>query len=104
MKQNRGAISLYTLLSMLFFLIFIMTAYSNVSSSGKLQVETTQVLTDEYVSDTNAETIYQSLDGGDFPVAEKDILAKSSFEKDTVNDTNNNGKYIFANGKFYLLK
>ena len=49
--NKKGAISIFALLSMMFFLIFIMAAYSNVMQKGKLQTETQSVLVDVYRQD-----------------------------------------------------
>jgi len=103
MKNNKGAISLFTLLSMLFFLFFIMVAYNNVSSKGKMQVETVDVLKSEYKNDVEAKEIYTQMNGGMLPneeSSEREVILKTEEEKNIVNDEINHG-YLYSNGKIY---
>lgn len=57
MRNEKGAIAIFTLLAMMFFLVFIMVGYSNVALKTKTQVETTSVLVDEYKSDSDSSAI-----------------------------------------------
>jgi hypothetical protein len=88
MRKDRGVISLFALLAMMFFLIFIMIAYNNVSSKGKTQVETTGVLMDYYDSEEYGGSLTDSITG------------KSSDEKSKISSIST-GQYIFINGKIY---
>ena len=101
MKQNKGAISLYTLLSMLFFLIFIMVAYSTVSSSSRLQTKTTEIVIDEYKPSVEPGTIFTTMYDANQTIT-KDVF--STLTNHQANTTINNvGSYIFHNGKIYLI-
>ena len=95
MKKNKGAISIFALLSMMFFLIFIMVAYNNVYQKGKTQVETEEILVDYYKSAVNATEIVQGLDGGE--------ITKNSL-KETNQQAVTAGKYVYSNGKIYKAK
>jgi uncharacterized protein (UPF0333 family) len=99
MKKNRGAISLFALLAMMFFLIFIMIAYNNVSSKGKTQVETTGVLIEAYNPSETANTVYNQLDGGILDT--NTTTGKTTEEKDVINNTLATNEYVYVNGKIY---
>ena len=62
-KMNKGAISIFALLSMMFFLIFIMVAYNNVTQKGKNQVETQEILVRYYKSNRTAADIADAMNG-----------------------------------------
>jgi hypothetical protein len=98
MKKDKGAISLFALLAMMFFLIFIMIAYNNVAVKAKTQVETTGVLEDLYSSDETASSIYsQELYGGSLTSS---VTGKSSSETSKISSITS-GQYIFIKGKIY---
>lgn len=103
MKSDKGAISVFALLAMMFFLIFIMVAYNNVAQKGKIQVETVGVLQDIYNKDSVA--VYKEIDAGELPTASerRDILLKSEDEYNSSIDTDLEGKYISLLGKIYKL-
>jgi hypothetical protein len=61
LKKQKGAISLYVLLAMLFFLMFMIGAYIIVSEKNKSQINTTTQLRSLYtVSDTELVNKYKS--------------------------------------------
>ena len=99
MKKNKGAISIFALLSMMFFLIFIMVAYNNVAQKGKTQVETQEILVDYYKSAQNATEIVQGLDGGTVTIDNKDTVLKENAEKNVAA-----GNYVYSNGKIYKVQ
>ena len=103
MKKNKGAISIFALLSMMFFLIFIMVAYNNVAQKGKTQVETEEILVDYYKSAVNATEIVQGLDGGTVTSANKNTILKETEQQNKV-ITANNGNYVYSNGKIYKVQ
>ena len=103
MRKNKGAISIFALLSMMFFLIFIMVAYNNVAQKGKMQVETEEILVDYYKSPQNATEIVKGLDGGNVTVYTNTTLLKEKEQQNKVT-TDNNGNFIYSNGKIYKIQ
>lgn len=103
MKQNKGAISLYTLLSMLFFLIFIMVAYSTVSSSSRLQTKTTEIVTDEYKPSVEPGTIFTTMYDTNQTINVNTVPNTTLTNHQTNTIQNNKGSYIFYNNKIYLI-
>lgn len=95
MKNEKGAISIFTTLACLFFLIFIMVAYRNVSAKARSQVETTEVLVDSYKSDTDSGDIYNTL------VTDESVSGKTVDENSTINSGTSN--YIAIDGKIYNI-
>lgn len=103
MKKNNGAISIFALIAMMFFLIFVMAVYNNLSTKSQTQIETTGVLVDLYGSDENARTIYtQYLNGGSSENVKPQYF-KSSAEEDKMSELTDE-EYIFINGKIYKRK
>lgn len=102
-NTNKGVISIFALLSMMFFLIFIMVAYNNVAQKGKTQIETEEILVEYYHSAQSADDIAVALDGGDIFESAKTELLKETAEQNMVNDTNKN-KYVYSNGKIYRIQ
>ena len=86
----------------MFFLIFIMVAYNNVSQKGKTQVETEEILVDYYKSQRTAKEIVDAIKT-DLPSANKATTIRGA---NNVNDIKNAGvgTYILSNGKCYLVK
>ncbi|MBR1539842.1 MAG: hypothetical protein IJ629_01450 [Clostridia bacterium] len=101
-KMNKGAISIFSLLAMMFFLIFIMVAYNNVMQKGKTQVETEGVLVDYYQSAQTATEITGALDGGTVTDGNKTTLLKETAEQEKLSE--NSGKYVYSNGKIYKIQ
>ena len=99
MKNKKGAISLFALVAMLFFLVFVTVAYNNVTAKSRTQVETTEVLVDVYKSDTNIDDIYNQLLDGNMTAAKvKTALQNQEFTKEA-----NKGKYMSVDGKLYKI-
>lgn len=103
MKKNNGAISAYAVLSMMFFLVFIMIAYNNISQKAKMQVETEGVLVDYYKSNQNAIEIINSKKGGNVNNETKETLLKQAEEQNCVIE-DNIGNYVYSNGKIYQIQ
>lgn len=103
MKMSKGAISIFALLSMMFFLIFIMVAYNNVAQKGKTQVETEGVLVDYYKSVQSASEVTASKDGGTVNSSSKATCLRGKAQQDKVASGNVN-KYIYSNGKIYKIQ
>lgn len=102
MKKNKGAISIFALLAMMFFLIFIMVAYNNVSQKGRTQVETEGLLVNYYKSTQTASDILKSLNGGNVTGSTKTTLLKETTEQGSVTSANN-GQFVYSNGKIYKI-
>ena len=97
MNRKKGAISIFALLSMMFFLIFIMVAYNNVSQKGKTQVETEEILVNYYKSQRTAEDTVKALNGGNMPKANLKGCFNSRSEVTA-------GNYVLSNGKYYTVQ
>ena len=99
MNKRKGAISIFALLSMMFFLIFIMVAYNNVAQKGKTQVETEEILVSYYKSPRTASEVVNALNGGSVANGSKNTAIKGTDlqNKATV------GSYVLSNGKYYLI-
>ncbi|MBR2290379.1 MAG: hypothetical protein IJ867_07380 [Clostridia bacterium] len=103
-NRNKGAISIFALLSMMFFLIFIMVAYNNVMQKGKTQVETEGVLVDYYKSSQTAAEMITAANGGDIQksATNKDTkLRQTAQQNQATNGTVNT--YVYSNGKYYKI-
>ena len=96
MRNDKGAIAIFTLLAMLFFLIFVMVGFNNISSKSKVQVETTGVLLDSYKSYSNSEAILDEIMAGNLS---EDVIKTS----DESSVSNKSGKYIAISGKIYKI-
>ena len=96
MRDNKGAIAIFTLLAMLFFLIFVMMIYSNISSKAKMQVQTTEVLLDMYTSDTSSSAILEQMMAGDL------IDVKTSDQEEVAESVSSDDSlYLAIDGKIY---
>lgn len=95
MKSEKGAISVFVLFSMLFFLAFMMISFSMVQQKGKTQQGTTEVLQDVYKSDTDVNIIYS------------EIVVENSTDLNTVVKTAeqenaiNSASYMAVDGVIY---
>ena len=98
MRDNKGAIAIFTLLAMLFFLIFVMMIYSNISSKAKAQVETTEILVDAYNSDTSSSAILEQMTAGDVTEAKTKTADQESVVDSVSNDED---LYLAIDGKIY---
>jgi hypothetical protein len=97
MRNDRGAIALFALLAMMFFLIFIMVAYNNIAMKGKTQVETTTLLRSEYdTGETAAEAINRKVDNT--------AIDKSEVPNCASEDVSGGNVYAYKDGKICLLK
>lgn len=97
MKNERGAISVFALLAMLFFLVFIMAAYNNVSTKTQTQIETNKVLVKTYKPYTDAVSLYNQMMAGEI---NKDVIKTEAQE--SVLDKKD--YYIAIDGKIYNIK
>ena len=60
-KNQKGAISLFVILAMLFFLAFILGAYSIASRRNSAQLETVRETAKIYSSGVDANSLYDSM-------------------------------------------
>ena len=102
MKRNKGVISMFVLLAMMFFLIFITVAYNNVAQKGKTQVETEEILVEYYQSVQSAEEINASLYDGSVGNSSKQFLLRSLSQQQRIVGASDN--YIYSNGKIYYIE
>jgi len=94
MRNERGAITIFAFLAMMFFLIFIMVAYNNVAIKGRTQVETTSLLMSTYKPDASASEAYLAIDKGKI---NKDSLHINDEDKGNVEL----GSFVYIGGKIY---
>lgn len=92
-KNQNGVVSVFAMLSMLFFLLFIIGAYMTISRVIKTQKETNKTLLKLYSSQTNAQDVYN------------DMIAKKSevipiYTYDQLKNIDSN-KIISVKGKLY---
>ena len=95
MRNEKGAISIFVLIAMLFFLAFIMVSYNTVQEKGKTQQGTTQVLTDLYDTDEDINAIYSRIYSND--IVDLNAVVKTEVQNEVVNTAN----YIAVDGIIY---
>lgn len=104
MKENKGIISVFVLLSMMFFLIFVTVAYNNVMQKGKTQVDSEGILVEYYQTLQEAYKVDIATYGGIVTTSKKDKLLKETEQQKVVDFGNDIGNYIYSNGKIYLIQ
>lgn len=95
MRKSNGAISVFVIIAMLFFLTFIIVSYNTVQNSGKTQQGTTQVLKKIYDQDENMNAIYAEKYSG--AITDLNTVVKTT-EQSGVTATAN---YIAVDGVIY---
>lgn len=95
MKKENGAISIFVLIAMLFFLAFIMVSYNTVQEKGKTQQGTTQVLTDLYDADEDINAVYSRIYSN--TTVDLNTVTKTREQNEVVNTAN----YIAVDGVIY---
>lgn len=95
MRKSNGAISFFVLLSMLFFLTFIMISFNIVEQKGKNQQATTEILQDIYKSEVDLESIYSSY------IIEGETDIESLLKTQDQIDNFSNASYIAVDGVIY---
>lgn len=95
MKNDRGAISIFALFAMLFFLAFIMVSYNNVQEKGKTQQGTTGVLTEIYDQEQDINAVYSKIYSN--TVVDFNTIVKTEEQSNVVNTA----KYIAVDGVIY---
>ena len=103
MKKEKGAITLFVLLAMMFFVMALVSLFLIASSRAKLEKQITGQIQDSYQEDAN--TVYNSYFGGEVvPIYTAEQLLKiGSGEKIRINEEN--GKiYTFSKDATYVLK
>lgn len=102
-KSQKGAISIFTVLAMIFFLMFVLGAFAFATRRNQTQVQSLSDLKSVYKQDANA--IYDELAGtletGQVPIySEKDFSQIRNGMIRTINGKN----YLFSEGASYILK
>ena len=95
MRKENGAISIFVLISMLFFLAFIMVSYNNVQEKGKTQQETTGVLSDMYDTGDDINAVYTQIYTN--TSVNLNTVVKTDAQANVVNTAN----YIAVDGVIY---
>ena len=95
MRKEKGAISVFVLLAMLFFLAFIMVYYNTVQEKNKTQQGTTQILTELYDSNKDANAIYSMMYSNS--TVDFNTIVKTDEQSNIVNSAN----YIAVDGVIY---
>ena len=95
MRKSNGAISVFVLLAMLFFLTFIMISFSIVQQKGKNQQATTEVLQDIYRSEIDLESMYASR------IVEGETDIESLLKTQEQVDNYSSASYIAVDGVIY---
>ena len=110
MKNKKGAIGFFALLAMMFFLIFIMVAYNNVSSKSKMQIATDDILLKKYTAIYDSDWYFNDIMNGDIKKSDNTTYLsklKSTKERETIEgttiDAGDSPKYIFLSGKIYKI-
>ncbi len=101
-KSQKGAITLYVLVSMLVFTMLAVGLFVTSANKQRAQLEAIEQTKKVYDSDETAEEAYQKYIGGDVIP----IYTAEQFQKiGTGSNITINGKiYTFATGKTYVLK
>lgn len=101
MKKERGAITLITLVTILFMLAFLVSTFTIIMNRRQAQAEIKKETKEIYESDVeNAEQVYKSYfaeEGETVP-----IRTASSLVKATNAIENNKKEFIYANNKIYI--
>lgn len=110
-KNQKGAISLFVLLSMMFFLAFMFGAFSLVSRRNAVQVEALKETKKIYSNDASArdkyDAIFASSTSSVVPITNFEQLknVKATFDNDsTVKYLINGNVYTYTKGATYVLQ
>lgn len=95
MRKDRGAISVFVLIAMLFFLAFIMVSYNTVQEKGKTQQETTQVLKGVYDTGEDINAVYSQKYSG--AITDLNTVTKTDEQANVAATAN----YIAIDGVIY---
>lgn len=112
-KSQKGAISLFVVLSMLFFLAFMLGVFSITTRRNAAQLEAVRETAKIYSSGVDANTLYDSMvsstSGAAIPIStidqlkEAKRLAEGSSTTETVNYTINGKLYSYKKNASYYL-
>jgi len=112
-KSQKGAISLFVVLSMLFFLAFMLGVFSITARRNAAQLEAVRETAKIYSSGVDANTLYDSMvsstSGVAIPITTIDQLkdakrlAEGTSTTETVNYTINGKLYSYKKGESYYL-
>ena len=104
LKKQNGVISVFAMLSMLFFLLFILGAYLTISRVNKTQKESNKELLKLYSTEVNSQEIYN--DKVAKPNEVIPIYSYDQFQKIGSNDIYviDGRIYFFSQNRDYELK
>ena len=94
LKDSKGVVSVFAMLAMLFFLLFIIGAYIGVSRSNKMQKKTTKELLELYSASTDPQAVYNDM------ISDVDQVIPV-YEYDDL--PTNRARFKAINGKVYYL-
>lgn len=97
LKNENGVISVFAMLAMLFFLLFILGSYLAVSRSNRTQNEANKEVLKLYSSETNAQDVYDSMISNQY-----EVIPIYTYEQ--VNAIENDKLFWAINGKVYDFK
>lgn len=95
-KNQNGVISVFAMLAMLFFLLFILGAYMTVSRSNRTQKESNDEILKIYSTEVNAQDIYDEMISYD-----SDVIPLYTYEQV---DNIGSGNFYAITGKIYYFK
>lgn len=95
-KSQKGIISVFAMMAMLFFLLFILGAYMAISRNNRTQKESNREILEIYSSDINPQDIYDEMVAND-----SDVIPLYTY--DQVNSIGSNN-FFAIDGKIYCFK
>lgn len=95
MRKNNGAISIFVIIAMLFFLAFILVSYNTVQEKSKTQQESTKILKTIYDKDDDINAIYAQKYSGE--IIDLNTVIKTDAQLNVVSTAN----YIAVDGTVY---
>lgn len=96
-KNEKGVISVFAMLAMLFFLLFILGSYLAVSRSNRTQKEANEEVLKLYSSETNAQDVYDSMISNQY-----EVIPIYTYEQ--ANAIEKSNLFWAINGKIYDFK
>ena len=95
MRKNNGAISIFVIIAMLFFLAFILVSYNVVQEKGKTKQESTKILKSMYDKDADINAIYSQKYSG--AITDLNTVVKTEEQSNVTAVAN----YIAVDGTVY---
>ena len=95
MRKDNGAISIFVIIAMLFFLAFILVSYNTVQEKGKTQQESTKILKTAYDKEDDINAIYSQKYSG--AITDLNTVVKTDAQSNVASTAN----YIAVDGTVY---